>query len=233
MINVEKDNLADIEKNALAAYAVREGLFGPPANAEAAEARWQKCWYEARAEVMYAQRYEDGARGHTEEDLPDFQRLFSAFLPRRKGRDRAEKASMHFQQGNIKQRFGWYAEAIADYDQALRLAPNLAKGYTNRGVSKAELGQHTAAITDYDQALRLDPNDALSYYNRGKGKKSLRRHAEATADYDQALRIVPNWAAAYNNRGLTKENLGQYEASIADYDQALRLDSNRIEAYVN
>ena len=39
MINVEKDNLADIEKNALAAYAVREGLFGPPANAEAAEAR--------------------------------------------------------------------------------------------------------------------------------------------------------------------------------------------------
>lgn len=64
MLKVEKDNLSDVEQKALIIYALRESLFGPPANAEVAEARWQKCLDEACTEAIY-ERYED--QGNTEE----------------------------------------------------------------------------------------------------------------------------------------------------------------------
>ena len=60
-------------------------------------------------------------------------------------------------------KLGQYADAIADYDQALCLDPNNTLAYLSRGTVKAALEQYAAAIADYDQALRLDPNNTLAY----------------------------------------------------------------------
>ena len=38
-----------------------------------------------------------------------------------------------------------YEDAIADYDQAIRLKPDLVEAYSNRGVVKAVLGLKDAA----------------------------------------------------------------------------------------
>ena len=57
--------------------------------------------------------------------------------------------------------------AIEDYTEAIRLDPELAVAYSNRGLAYDELGQMERAVADFDEAIRLDPQLALAYHNRG------------------------------------------------------------------
>ncbi len=128
---------------------------------------------------------------------------------------------------------GHYQKAITHYDAALKLNPNLAEAYANRGHAKQELGRHEEAIADYDTAIRINPRDAVAYTNRGTAKQDLGRHEEAIADYDTAIRINPQYAAAYSNRGTAKQDLGRHEEAIADYDTAIRINPQYTAAYSN
>ena len=76
---------------------------------------------------------------------------------------------------------------MADYDQAIRLMPDDANAYYNRGNAKAEKDDWDAAIADYDQALRLKPDDAGIYYNRGNSKYAKDDRDAALADWQEAL----------------------------------------------
>ena len=123
--------------------------------------------------------------------------------------------------------------AIDAYDKAIRLMPNLAVAYNNRGNAKSNLGHHEEAVADYDEAIRLKPDDAKAYNNRGNAKDNLGRHEEALADYDEAIRLEPDDANAYNNRGNAKDNLGRHEEALADYEEAVRLEPDDAKAYSN
>ena len=124
-------------------------------------------------------------------------------------------------------------DAIAAYDQAIRLKPDYAEAYSNRGYEKNALGRHEDAFADCNQAVRLKPDLAEAYNNRGNAKSDLGRHEDAIADYNQAVRLKPDFAEAYNNRGVAKDELDRYEAAITDYDKAIRLKSDYAEAYFN
>ena len=63
------------------------------------------------------------------------------------------------QKANLEQ----YEAAIEDYDEAIRLEPDYATTYHNRGLAKDALGQYEAAIADYDEAIRLNPDYATVY----------------------------------------------------------------------
>ena len=144
-----------------------------------------------------------------------------------------DAAIAYFNQGYAQGELGRHAEAIAAYDQALRLDPDNAAAYFNRGLARSHLGRHAESVADYSQALRLDPDNAAAYFNRGYDQGRLGQHAKAVADYDQALRLEPNDAVAYFNRGLAKKRLDRLADAIADYDQALRLNPDNAAAYFN
>ena len=50
--------------------------------------------------------------------------------------------------------------AIADYTEVLRLNPNYADAYYNRGDAYDDKGDYARARADWEKALQLDPNDA-------------------------------------------------------------------------
>ena len=56
---------------------------------------------------------------------------------------------------DAKHELGRHADAIADYDEAIRLKPDLATAYLNRGVAKQKQGQYEAAAADCNEAIRL------------------------------------------------------------------------------
>ena len=85
---------------------------------------------------------------------------------------------------------GQHFEAISDYDTVIRLNPDDADAYNNRGVVKDNLGHPEAAIPDYDAAIHLNPNYANAYYNRGIAKEKLGRADDAKRDFQTALDLA-------------------------------------------
>eukprot|EP00439_Symbiodinium_sp_Y106_P082132 s694_g21.t1 len=118
---------------------------------------------------------------------------------------------------------GKYAEAIVDFDQALKLAPQDADALKWRGDSKRMEHKFAEAIVDFDQALKQSPQDAFALKWRGDSKRMEHKYAEAIVDFDQALKQSPQDAFALKCRGETKRMQGKYAEAIVDFDQALKL----------
>jgi tetratricopeptide (TPR) repeat protein len=68
----------------------------------------------------------------------------------------------HHNRGNAYQDKGDYAHAIAEYDTALKLAPDYAESYYARGRARFGLGEFPAAVADFATSAKLDPNDAYA-----------------------------------------------------------------------
>ena len=146
---------------------------------------------------------------------------------------RLSEAEDHIIAGNDFAMQGRFEEAIAEYDQAVSLDPQLAMAYGNRGAAYNDLGQHERAIQDHTEAIRLDPQNALTYDNRGVAYGKLGQFGRAVQDLDEAIRLDPTFAMAFNNRGIAYDNLDQIARAVEDYDEAIRLNPQLALAYLS
>jgi tetratricopeptide (TPR) repeat protein len=124
-----------------------------------------------------------------------------------------------------------YDRALADYSQAIKLEPNSAKTYYERGCVYLNKGDKDRAIADYSQAIRLDPNYASAYNTRGSAYYGKRDKDRAIADCNQALRLDPNYALAYSSRAGAYSWKKDVNRAIADYSKAIKLDPNNGDNY--
>ena len=147
--------------------------------------------------------------------------------------EKHQNAYTEFYIGLTCQEKSEHKEAIKHYDETIRINPQIAEAYINRGNAKDMLGRYEEAIADYNEAIRINPQYAEAYINRGNAKDMLGRHKEAIADYNEAIRINPQYAEAYYNRGNTKGVLGRHKEAIADYNEAIRINPQYAEAYYN
>jgi tetratricopeptide (TPR) repeat protein len=109
--------------------------------------------------------------------------------------------------GNFYQFLGQADKERADYDSAIRVAPNSAAAYVERAVFFSSHDEHARAIADYDAAIRLDPGDAFIYLLRGHGYESLGRREQAIADYRKALSAIAVRTQARKVRSLAAWSL--------------------------
>jgi tetratricopeptide (TPR) repeat protein len=130
--------------------------------------------------------------------------------------------------------------AIADYDKAIELKPDLAKAYNNRGIVYHYEGDYDLAMADCDKAIELRPDYAKAYVNRGNAYDRKGKHDLAIADYDRAIELRPDLAEAYYNRGVAYEyNIhgrrygkgAQLDRAITDYDKVIELKPDYAEVY--
>ena len=118
----------------------------------------------------------------------------------------------------------------ADFDQSIKLNPNDAQAFTNRGYAWRNKGDMARALADYDQAIKLDPTAAAAFYNRGNTYHEKQEFDRAIADFDQAVKLQPNYALAYYNRGLALREKGDLDRAIADFGRVVQLDASRYSA---
>jgi len=67
-------------------------------------------------------------------------------------------------------------EAISDYNSSIKLYPNDAVVYYDRGVAYYNLENYAEAIRDYSTAIKLDSDFASAYHNRGIAKEYIGLH---------------------------------------------------------
>ena len=127
-------------------------------------------------------------------------------------------------------------KALEAYDTAIRLQPDYAEVYNNRGNIKNGLGSHDTALDDYDKAICLNPNFAEAYSNRGAAKFKLGKHDAALADLNAAILLKPDFIDAYANRGVAQLGLGNIDEAKSDFQITLELaehqENNNLKIYV-
>jgi tetratricopeptide (TPR) repeat protein len=92
--------------------------------------------------------------------------------------------------------------ALADCNEALRLAPNTGYILNSRGLVQLKLGVLPQAIDDYSAAIAQDAKDADSLYGRGIAKMKSGDTAGGDADIAAAKTIKPDIAEQYAGYGI-------------------------------
>lgn len=95
--------------------------------------------------------------------------------------------------GIAKAKLGQYAEAIRDYDTAIKLKAGYIDAFVNRGIAKLETGDLLGAIDDFNTVLRTRHSyvyEAKVYYHRGIAKIILGHTADGEKDLHIALKKV-------------------------------------------
>ncbi|HSI36177.1 MAG: tetratricopeptide repeat protein [Phycisphaerae bacterium] len=118
------------------------------------------------------------------------------------------------------------AAAKADYDEAVRIAPNDAKMWVDRGVLALEQGPakvtslgmsvgraYGPAYADFDRAIRIKPTYTLAYLDRGIALAAMGEVARARADFDKAFELEP-WDRAKHQKYVT-DTLGAIQQATA------------------
>ncbi len=121
----------------------------------------------------------------------------------------AKTAQDFFNSAYAAHNAGDYGPAISDYSKSIRLKPDDADAYCDRGLAYSDKGDQDHAIADYDQAIRLKPDHAFAYNNRGNAYYRKGDYERAISDYDQALRIDPKHKLAADNKTLAEKELAK------------------------
>ena len=113
-----------------------------------------------------------------------------------------------------------YERAIADYNEALRLHPDWAEAFSNRGYAYYWKGEAARAIADYSRAIELRSDYAYAYNNRGVAYMASGDATRAILGFDCAIQLKSDLSQAYTNRGNADLRLGQLGQALADFRQA-------------
>jgi tetratricopeptide (TPR) repeat protein len=135
--------------------------------------------------------------------------------------------------GMLRMKTGHLDDAIADFEAALEIGPNLTLTHNSLGLALAERGDSNAAFVHFQKALDIDPNDAETHNNFALALSRFGQLEPAIQHYEEALRIRPDYAEAHNNLALMLQGAGRVDAAIEHYRKALDIWPDDAEACNN
>ncbi len=144
-----------------------------------------------------------------------------------------QRAVVLIQQGNDFEDQGLLEQALACYETAIHLAPNLARAHLNHGNILLENGDSEEALAAYATALALDPDYAAARYNMGNAYRCSGCLDAALAAYKKALELKPDFVDAEVALGGVLEDLGQFDDAVVSYRRALEIQPDYAEVHNN
>ena len=112
--------------------------------------------------------------------------------------------------------------ALADLDEAIKLAPQDPRLYYHRGKAHAQAKQHEKALADLTMAIRLDPRCAHYYHERGLVWDKKRYFDKAIDDLSAAIQLDPGMSSWVLARGKVCSAHGRHNQAMDDFDWVIR-----------
>jgi Tfp pilus assembly protein PilF len=119
------------------------------------------------------------------------------------------------------ERKGSDAFAIAEYEKARQLDPNLRQVTRRLAVLYDRSGESQRAMSEYQEALKASPRDpnllndaGYCYYNRGQW-------SEAENYFRKAIALDGKHARAWNNLGMALAQEGRYDESLKAFQHVV------------
>lgn len=142
----------------------------------------------------------------------------------------ADTAAGHFQRGARLQAAGRFAEAQAEYEQALRLRPDHVETLANLGAVYAQQGQDQRAIQVLSRALALRPAMPPVRFALALAQFRAGRYADAHAGMAAILAAEPNNLAALHVSALALLKLERLEEAVPHLETVVAADPNNLDA---
>jgi tetratricopeptide (TPR) repeat protein len=131
--------------------------------------------------------------------------------------DRLADFYNHF--GIQHQKANAFGKAILCVTEAIKLKPNDAQFYYNRGNYHVQQDDYAAAFSDFEKAVQLDPSHTNSrdqlkqvavviYYNRAMKQYNAKNYKDALADFEKAYNVDPGDSDFQNMLRKTRHALG-------------------------
>jgi tetratricopeptide (TPR) repeat protein len=151
-------------------------------------------------------------------------------------------------------------KAIAAFNQAIAMDPDLGEAYFQLGIAyallekeqKGELkpgetatvvpGEKTdnrktdsekafeKAVSAYKKQLEKDPDDDVAQFNLGRALNKLNKDEEAEKAFRQAVKLKPDDSEYQTELGAILIKLAQYREAIPPLKKALELDAENLQA---
>jgi tetratricopeptide (TPR) repeat protein len=131
-------------------------------------------------------------------------------------------------------------EAIADFEEALKISPNLAQTHNGLALALADSGDFDAAIEHFHKALDIWPNDAEACNNLATalyytGQHDAAKLDEAISYLQRSLALKPDFTAARQNLAAVKQaraallrGSGRHSPAAIQVGWADQLESHRV-----
>jgi cellulose synthase operon protein C len=139
-------------------------------------------------------------------------------------------AFAHYCLGLAENATGHSAEALNEFEQAVKLQPNLIpaqKALARLALDRNELDVASAGA---NALLNARPGSADGYDLRGIAEARMKDYASAEADFRKAIELAPQDPVAYTRLGDVRIAQANYSDAEALYNQALQLNPAFTEA---
>jgi Flp pilus assembly protein TadD len=122
-------------------------------------------------------------------------------------------------------------EAVAAFEQAVKLDPELAEAHFRLALSYEAVGKSENAESEYKKSveaykkhLDANPDDAEAHYNLGQSYANLANYSEAIREYRQATKLKEDDPDIYYDLGVAHTKLAQYDQAAAAFTKSLEID---------
>ena len=145
----------------------------------------------------------------------------------------SQEARRHLGKGQILYDQGKLAEAIAEWRETARLAPNHAKAHHLLGLALQDQGNTEEAVGKLQTSVRLDPENATAYVHLAQALESKGDSQGALGAYNKALELVPTSAHVHNRLGHLLAAQGDWQGAVKEWQQTTELQPDYSYAYAN
>jgi len=123
--------------------------------------------------------------------------------------------------------------ALAEFQEAVRLDPQLAEGHARLGDVYQERGELRRAADAFQAAARLDPFDFSSFFKLGDIYTLLEDIASAVRAYARACKLRPDAFEPRFKLAMSQQRSGDLQDAVESYREALKLEPRDARAWSN
>lgn len=139
----------------------------------------------------------------------------------------------HYNLGALLQAGGKLDEAIASYNQALKVEPDNPTARNSLAAAFLMNDRVSDAIEQLRQTLRIDPSYWNAHYNLARALAATGNLSEAVTEYNIFLRAKPNDAPAQAGLGTIYFKQRKFPEALTYFRQAAALDPTSADIQVN
>ncbi len=128
--------------------------------------------------------------------------------------------------GYVQESLGNYSQAISEYQEAIRINPNLTFIYLRIGANFRAMEQYQAALDYFDQAAKINEQlgvkDPIPYFSIATTYIQMGQFFSAGLNARKGLNYDPDNADAFGRLGIVYHRSRNYEGAIPAFECSIR-----------